>query len=264
MTKITPSKQEIQIEEVQYTAGVSEGTFRKMGSAVNYASDSTDELVDNTEHIVSTPGSYNWTCPENVTKIRAQIFGGGGGGGYATFPTGSDGGAGGGAIVAEITVVPTTVYSITVGAGGTGGASGGSPVGTSGGTSSFNGEVSAVGGAPGNTAGSNSAQGYPSVIDASNIRSIISGCDGGAIVSGVAQRSDYGLPAGADPGIHGPGGGGGRGKGADGGGDSVGSGGGGGYADGVAATTFPGGAGGAGAVVISYFLPPGSADNAPV
>lgn len=260
MTSIPAAAQEIQIEEVEYTAGVSEGTFRKIGSSINFLLNSG---VANTEHIVSTPGVHSWTCPTGVTSLRLQVFGAGGGGGYGTFPTGSDGGAGGGAVFAEITVVPTTVYSITVGAGGAGGVSGASPVGTTGGTSTFNSEVSATGGAPGNTAGSNSTAGNALIADNSNLQSVISGCTGGAIVSGVAQRSDYGLPGGSDPGIHGPGGGGGRGKGADGNTDSIGSGGGGGYADGVAATTFTGGAGGAGAVILSYFLPPDSTDIPP-
>jgi len=60
----------------------------------------------------TTPGTYTWTVPANVTTINVLAVGGGGGGGGGGFLTtnGSGGGGGGGGQV-------TTVNSISVNAG---------------------------------------------------------------------------------------------------------------------------------------------------
>lgn len=85
--------------------------------------------------------SGNFTVPTGVTSIRVRVFGGGGGG----KSTGG-GGGGGGHAYGTFTVTPATVYAVTIGAAGTGGAS---P--TAGGTSSFGVLLSATGGGAGGT-----------------------------------------------------------------------------------------------------------------
>ena len=61
-----------------------------------------------------TPGSFTWTCPANVTKVYAEVWGAGGAGNGGT---GGSGG-GGGYAAGWVTVVPGTVYNFTVGTGG--------------------------------------------------------------------------------------------------------------------------------------------------
>lgn len=67
-----------------------------------------------------------WTCPSNVTSIDLFLVGGGGGGGGGRAQSnnfGFCGGGGGGGSVFErtVSVVPGTVYTFTIGAGGSGG-----------------------------------------------------------------------------------------------------------------------------------------------
>ena len=76
------------------------------------------------EAIIDVNGT--WTCPAGVTKVRIAGFGGGGGGGsgngsgVVSSNNGGGGGGGGGARLGEVIVdvVPGTVYTVTVGAGG--------------------------------------------------------------------------------------------------------------------------------------------------
>lgn len=63
------------------------------------------------EEIHTTPGTYTWTCPPGITKIKVKVYGGGAGGAIG-------GGGGGGIATGFIDVVPGTTYSYTVGAGG--------------------------------------------------------------------------------------------------------------------------------------------------
>jgi hypothetical protein len=75
-------------------------------------------------------GNDTWTCPPGVTSIVVKTWGAGGGGGgafrtgTATAATGANSSGGGGGAYAQstLTVVPGTVYKLTVGAGGAGGA----------------------------------------------------------------------------------------------------------------------------------------------
>jgi hypothetical protein len=98
---------------------------------------------------VST-GSFNWTAPTGVTRVRVICIAGGGG---AHNNSGNWGGAGGQA-QGVYTVSPGTVYAVTVGAGGSGTSTG---TGGTGGTSSFSTLISASGGtgANGSSAGTN-------------------------------------------------------------------------------------------------------------
>ncbi len=107
----------------------------------------------------TTVGTYTWTCPAGVTKVRVIMSGGGGGGGGAWATTyygvarSGHKGEDGTLITQDITVVPGRTYTIVVGAGGAGGSRkttsesyyGAAPNGQKGGNSSF-GDYSAPGG----------------------------------------------------------------------------------------------------------------------
>ena len=70
----------------------------------------------------TTPGTYSWECPENVTRVSVLVIGGGGGGDAGSDLVGVGGGGGGGALAFRnnITVVPGQTYTIVVGDGGFG------------------------------------------------------------------------------------------------------------------------------------------------
>ncbi|MBU1214096.1 MAG: LamG domain-containing protein, partial [Gammaproteobacteria bacterium] len=78
---------------------------------------------------ITTTGT--WTAPAGVTSVDVEVWGGGGAGGGN--PTNNDGGGGGGggaySKTTAIPVVPGTVYTVTVGAGGIGVAGGNGGVG---------------------------------------------------------------------------------------------------------------------------------------
>jgi hypothetical protein len=83
--------------------------------------------ISGSNTIATVPvGSNTWTCPEGVTSIQVEAWGGGGGGGGATNGVGRGGGGGaGGAYVkySTVAVSPGTTYNITVGTGGAAGLS---------------------------------------------------------------------------------------------------------------------------------------------
>lgn len=92
--------------------------------------------------------SRTWTVPEGVTEIFVQVFGGGSGGdatargsGISSYP--GAGGSGGHMAMGVFTVTPGTQYTITIGAGGTGGKRGTAP--GAGGKTSFGSLISAAG-----------------------------------------------------------------------------------------------------------------------
>lgn len=97
--------------------------------------------------------SGTWTAPAGVTQVQLVVIGGGGGGGGYDFGGAADGWQGGfgGLAAGAATVVPGTAYTVTVGAGGSGGAT--SANGTAGGTSSFGALMSATGGGGGPSSG---------------------------------------------------------------------------------------------------------------
>jgi hypothetical protein len=79
----------------------------------------------------SFPGTYSWSVPACAEQICVEAWGGGGGGSAnaGTNQQGSGGGGGGGGYGAQcFAVTPGSSISITVGAGGNGGASGGNTV----------------------------------------------------------------------------------------------------------------------------------------
>jgi hypothetical protein len=95
-------------------------------------------------------GTFNFTCPTGVTKVRATVIAGGGGGGDDGCTGGQSGGYGG-VGVGVYTVVPGTVYSVTVGNGGAGSSRPGN--GSAGGSSSFYTFLTTTGGGGGSSAG---------------------------------------------------------------------------------------------------------------
>ncbi|MGD0904734.1 MAG: type II secretion system protein [Terracidiphilus sp.] len=96
----------------------------------------------------TTNGTYSWTVPTGITSVEVLTVGGGGGGGGDWSQQNSNGGGGGGGagglIHSTYTVTSGAIISITVGAGGTGGA-----VPTGGGNSKFGTYARAYGGGAG-------------------------------------------------------------------------------------------------------------------
>jgi hypothetical protein len=95
--------------------------------------------------------SGTWVCPFGVNTVWLSGAGGGGGGGGASnVSNAAAGGGGGGASVigAQVTVVPGTSYTVTIGAGGAGGNNTGTN-GATGGATSFGALATYSGGAGG-------------------------------------------------------------------------------------------------------------------
>ncbi len=71
--------------------------------------------------VYDTPGTYIWTVPDGVYKIKVELWGGGGAGNYysSSYYSVYCGGGAGGYGLAIIDVTPSTPCAITVGRGGT-------------------------------------------------------------------------------------------------------------------------------------------------
>ncbi|MBT2299286.1 hypothetical protein J7E70_02305 [Variovorax paradoxus] len=121
------------------------------------------QLRPGASNIQSFTSSGSWTVPAGVIRARMRVWGAGGGGG-GTSNGGAAGGAGGGYAEGWFTVVPGTVYTVTVGTGGNAG-TGAPTAGGAGGTTSVGALLSATGGAGGaaasggTNAGPNAGQG---------------------------------------------------------------------------------------------------------
>ena len=211
----------------------------------------------------STAGTTFWLCPAGVTSITVKCYGGGGGGGRRTS-NGVAGGGGGGAYASKINVAvtPGTIYTVVVGAGG----AGANPA-TAGGDSYFNtaSTVMAKGGsavANNSATGANGGQAANCVGD---VGSVFSGGTGGTGSGTNAGKGGGGAGTGGAGGNGGTGsnngtgtvtggGNGGNGRTATQGvgvaGSTYGGGGGGAYR--TATTSYNGGAGAAGAVIIEW------------
>lgn len=164
--------------------------------------------------------SSTWTCPANVTQISVDACGGGGGGaGGASGGTGGGGGGGAAAVIGrKVTVVPGTVYTVTIGTGGAGGTTNSAPGGTGGTTSlgvllSLSGGVGGTrvttggGGAAGGEGGLPGYDGYYS----SNPSVSVAGAGGGCLL-GAGGAGGATSQIGCKPGQFGGGGGGGAGQ----------------------------------------------------
>lgn len=91
-------------------------------------SSSKDFIVfpnDNSGRVYVNEATYTasgtWTVPSGVTSAQVILVGGGGGGGGGSQAVAGGGGGGGQVITKNLTVVPGTTYSVTIGAGGQGG-----------------------------------------------------------------------------------------------------------------------------------------------
>jgi len=120
-----------------------------VGKQYYLASDGTNYFIFETSNSYIIPrntavftSSGTWTVPQGVTKILVSGCGGGAGGGGSSYSSSSSyyGGTGGGAgqstIKQAISVIPGHSLSITIGAGGSGGAAGGN-AGSAGGNTSI-------------------------------------------------------------------------------------------------------------------------------
>ena len=99
--------------------------------------------------VYSSAGTYTWTKPSGVTKVKVYVTGGGGGGGSYNDDDGQGGGGAGGTAIKVIDVTGVSSVSVTVGGGAAATTANNSfsSGSTPGGTSSFGAYCSATGGA---------------------------------------------------------------------------------------------------------------------
>jgi len=143
--------------EAQAVAGVAEdvvmnplNVFQAFTSLINQISFGADYLTWPSV-MWNTPGTYDWTVPDNVTQAVAEVCAPGGGSGSSINSTGTDCGTAGGYgayICGLVTLTPGAIIPVTVGAPGTGGVRHGAAA-TSGGLTSFGGFLSSTGGLAG-------------------------------------------------------------------------------------------------------------------
>jgi hypothetical protein len=98
------------------------------------------------QSIYTTPGTYSWTCPANITSVSVLVIGAGSG---ADGLADAAGGGGGLAYKNNITVIPGNTYQVVVGRGGLGGENMGQTNGAFGTGSSFNSTTVTAGGGTG-------------------------------------------------------------------------------------------------------------------
>ena len=179
----------------------------------------------------------SWTAPEGITSVDYLVVGGGGGGGGtvnepSTGYTAGGGGGAGGMLTGTLTVVPGTVYTVTIGGGG---AAGYNSIGGNGSDSVFA-TITATGGGGGGRAKARGDEGGSGGG---------SGSTGGSGKNGVAGQGS----AGGSSAAWGGGGGGGKSAvGTNGSGGAHGGAGGAGTASSIsgASVTYAGGGGGGG------------------
>ena len=94
----------------------------------------------------TTAGSYTWTKPSGIKRVRVFVTGGGGGGGSHNTDDAQGGGGAGGTAIKIIDVTSVSSVSVTIGGGGTGSVGDDNNGGNAGGTSSFGSYCSATGG----------------------------------------------------------------------------------------------------------------------
>ncbi len=137
-----------------------------IGGTVEFSSTSMPTIFTSPKTF-STPGTFSWKVPPNVTSICVEVWGGGGaggmGGGNNSFTSGG-GGGGGGYGYQCFSVIPGTTYLVTVG-----GVSGTSSLGTL---------INATGGAGGGNAISNISYGTGGVGGVSTATFNITGSNG--------------------------------------------------------------------------------------
>lgn len=143
--------------------------------------------------VVTFNASGSWLCPDGVTAIKVEAYGGGGGGASGLSTTRARGGGGGGAYAARtaVPVTPGSTYTVTVGTGG------GQNV--SGGQSTFTGDSSTTITAAGGTAANVETAGPGGTVAASVGTTRNAGGSGGsgaATTAGGAGGGEAGGPEG--------------------------------------------------------------------
>lgn len=158
------------------TLSISNDTIYLSSGGYVVLPNSPDTSLSNSTFRIGFDASGNWVCPEGVTEITVQLWGGSGGGGggdwivvngpesfgcvlSSTTTKGGNGGNGGngGYLKQTYNVIPGRAYSIIIGNAGIGGIAGtgtwirsSNPTnGTNGGQSSFDGTIVANGGSGG-------------------------------------------------------------------------------------------------------------------
>ena len=118
--------------------GVSTITASQAGNdSYNPATSVVQDLTVVNQTTITTVGNAIWVAPEGVTSITVECWGGGGSGGSTSTGGVGGGGAGGSYVINNnVSVVPGSSYSITVGASGVASTNGSSD-GTPGGDSQF-------------------------------------------------------------------------------------------------------------------------------
>ena len=121
MADVPNQRSKIQEAAVDPSAPVSQFLFTKMSGNIN-------EIIEGFKKVsFLTAGVHNWTCPEGLQRVLVRMCGGGGGGSTGfdnTGGQGTNGGGGGQGCNDEwriLDVTPSTVYTLTVGAGGAAG-----------------------------------------------------------------------------------------------------------------------------------------------
>nr|WP_315149089.1 T9SS type A sorting domain-containing protein [uncultured Flavobacterium sp.] len=117
--------------------GVTTITASQAGNNGYDPATSVQDLTVVNQTIKTTVGNSSWVAPAGVTSVIVECWGAGGSGG-STSSGGVGGGGGGGSYVINqnVTVVPGTSYTVTVGAGGVASSSS-TTNGTAGGNSQF-------------------------------------------------------------------------------------------------------------------------------
>jgi hypothetical protein len=221
--------------------------------------------------VFSTVGTTSWKAPLLTNTLTYLVVGGGGGGGNG-YDTGGGGGGGAGMVLTgTLAVVPDTIYTVTIGSGGAGGAATRTDLPGSPGDPSVFGSVTALGGGfgngsraqPGGAGTGGAAQTTTAAVGGAGGGSLGSGGGGGG-ASGAGGNGNAGAGGAAGAGLasslsgssitYGVGGAGAKGNtiatGADGTANTGNGGGGGGYSSNGASA---GGTGGSGIVVITFF-----------
>jgi hypothetical protein len=140
--------------------------------------------------------SGTWVCPQGVTSITVEAWGGGGaGGGTSNTSNRSGGGGGGGAFARKVNVpvTPGNTYTIVVGAGGVAN----NATGTNGGASSFGGTVVVAAGGSAGTGDITTGLGGAGGTVLASIGDLGSVFAGGKGANGVSNTSGGGGGGGA-------------------------------------------------------------------
>ena len=125
--------------------GVTTITASQVGNnGYDPATSVTQDLTIVNQTTITTAGNSSWVAPAGVTSVIVECWGAGGSGGSSSTGGVGGGGAGGSYVINQnVTVVPGTSYTVTVGAGGVA-SSNASANGTAGGNSQFSSTVPVI------------------------------------------------------------------------------------------------------------------------